>query len=112
MPKEKQGLKEREKLQTHEPRRYKVIFHNDDFTPMEFVVRLLMTTFHKSQPEAEMLMLTVHRGGEAVVGIYSYDMAHSRARKATQLAREESHPLRITVELDDWNDNAYDELPF
>ena len=74
---------------------YKVIIYNDDFTTMEFVVHVLNTVFYKSQPEAEALMLDVHERGSAVVGVYSYDIATSRVRKATIMAREQNFPLRL-----------------
>ena len=62
---------------------------------MEFVVLVLTSVFFKSAEEAEALMLTVHKSGSAVVGIYSYDMAISKVRKATMMAREENFPLRL-----------------
>ena len=81
-----------------EPRRYKVTIYNDDFTTMEFVVMILIQVFFKSQAEAETLMLQVHHSDKAVVGIYSYDVAVSKVRKATNMAREAGFPLRLTVE--------------
>ena len=74
---------------------------NDDFTTMEFVVTILVQVFFKSQAEAEALMLQVHHSDKAVVGIYSYDVATSKARKATKMAREAGFPLRLTVEPED-----------
>ena len=71
MSKEKSSIRERERLDVREPRRYQVTIYNDDFTTMEFVVKLLMTVFHKSQAEAEQLMMMVHRSEKAVVGVYS-----------------------------------------
>lgn len=79
-----------------EPRRYKVFIHNDDFTTMEFVVMILTNVFFKSEAEAETLMLAVHHSGNAVVGIYSYDVAVSKVSKAVDLARKEGYPLRLT----------------
>ena len=81
-----------------EPRRYKVTIYNDDFTTMEFVVKILVEVFFKSEAEAETLMLKVHHSDKAVVGIYSYDVATSKVRKATNMAREAGFPLRLTVE--------------
>ena len=72
--------------------------YNDDFTTMEFVVKILVQVFLKSEAEAETLMLQVHHSDKAVVGIYSYDMALSMINKATSLARDAGHPLRITYE--------------
>ena len=74
--------------------------YNDDFTTMEFVVMSLTQVFFKSEAEAETLMLQVHHSDKAVVGIYSYDVATSKVRKATNMAREAGYPLRLTVEPD------------
>ena len=98
MAKEQSGLKERQKTDLKEPRRYKVIIYNDDFTTMEFVVMVLKQVFFKSEEEAQTLMLKVHHSDKAVVGIFSYDIAVSKARKATNMAREQGYPLRLTVE--------------
>ena len=81
-----------------EPQRYKVTIYNDDFTTMEFVVKILVEVFYKSEAEAEVLMLKVHHSDKAVVGIYSYDVATSKVRNATNMAREAGFPLRLTVE--------------
>ena len=81
-----------------EPRRYKVTIYNDDFTTMEFVVKVLKQVFFKSQEDAERLMLQVHHSDKAVVGIYTYDVAVSKVQKATAMAREEGFPLRLTYE--------------
>jgi ATP-dependent Clp protease adaptor protein ClpS len=101
MAKEQSGLKERQKTDLKEPRRYKVIIYNDDFTTMEFVVMVLKQVFFKSEEEAQTLMLKVHHSDKAVVGIFSYDIAVSKVNKATQMAREEGFPLRLTVEPED-----------
>lgn len=88
----------KERTDLREPRRYTVTIYNDDFTTMEFVVMILTHVFFKSDTEAEALMLQVHHSEKAVVGIYSYDVATSKARKATSMAREAGYPLRLTVE--------------
>jgi ATP-dependent Clp protease adaptor protein ClpS len=98
MAKEHSQLRERQRTDLREPRRYKVIIYNDDFTTMEFVVTVLVQVFLKSEEEAEALMLQVHHSDKAVVGIYSYDIAVSKTRKATSMAREQGYPLRLTVE--------------
>ena len=98
MAKEQSVTRERRRVDLDEPRRWKVTIYNDDFTPMEFVVKILVQVFFKSQPEAERLMLQVHHSDKAVVGIYTYDTAVSKVRKATSMAREEGHPLRLTYE--------------
>ena len=98
MAKEQSATKERQHTDLREPRRYKVTIYNDDFTTMEFVVKILTQVFFKSEAEAEALMLKVHHSDKAVVGVYSYDVATSKVRKATTMAREEGFPLRLTVE--------------
>ena len=98
MAKEQSSVKEKQRTGLKEPRRYKVTIYNDDFTTMDFVVMILTQVFFKSQTEAETLMLQVHHSDKAVVGIYSYDVATSKARKATKMAREAGYPLRLTVE--------------
>ena len=100
MPKEQSSIRERQQTDLREPRRYKVTIYNDDFTTMEFVVKILTLVFYKSEAEAEALMLQVHHSDKAVVGINSYDVATSKVRKATNMAREAGFPLRLTVEPD------------
>ena len=98
MPQEQSNVRERQKNNLKEPRRYKVIIHNDDFTTMEFVVEVLKTVFFLSNEKAEELMPQVHDSNKAVVGIDTYDIAVSKANKATNMAREKGFPLRLTVE--------------
>lgn len=92
------GVKSRERILVEEPRQYKVIFHNDDFTTMEFVTDVLRRVFNKPADEAVALMMKVHREGQAIVGIYSYDVAMTKASQATTMARQEGFPLNITCE--------------
>lgn len=98
MAKEQSSTRTRERTDLREPRRYKVTIFNDDFTTMDFVVKILTEVFFKSEAEAEVLMLKVHHSDKAVVGVYSYDVATSKVRKATNMAREEGFPLRLIVE--------------
>jgi ATP-dependent Clp protease adaptor protein ClpS len=98
MPQEQSNVRERQRVDLREPKHYQVIIHNDDFTTMEFVVMVLKSVFFLSDEAAETLMLQVHHAGKAVVGRYTYDLAVSKAKKATSLARENGYPLRLTVE--------------
>ena len=98
MAKQQSSIRERERLDVREPRRYQVIIYNDYFTTMEFVVRLLVSVFHKTEAEAQQLMLFVHRQGKAVVGVYSYDIAVSKVQRGTAMARQEGFPLRLTYQ--------------
>ena len=98
MAQEQSQIRERQRVKINEPRRYRVVIYNDDFTTMDFVVMILRQVFLKSEEEANMLMLKVHHSDKAVVGIYTYDIAMSKMRKATEMARGEGFPLRLTVE--------------
>ena len=94
MEQQQSSYKEKERIDL---RRFKVTIFNDDFTTMEFVVKILTTVFFKSTMEAEALMMQVHKSESAVIGIYTYDIARSKVQKATRMAREEGFPLRLTV---------------
>lgn len=98
MPQEQSQIRERQRTDLREPRRYKVTIYNDDFTPMDFVVKVLKEVFFKSTTDAEQLMLKVHHSDKAVVGIYTYDIAVSKVQKARQMARESGYPLRLSYE--------------
>lgn len=86
---------------------YLVIMHNDDFTTMEFVVMVLRTVFFKDQEAANNLMLKVHKEGQAIVGIYTLDIAMSKSQKAMRMAREQGFPFRLT-----WEPEPEADLPF
>lgn len=101
MEKEQSLCKEKTHVELSEPKHYKVVFHNDDFTTMGFVVKVLQLVFFKSQQQAEELAMQIHIEGLGTAGIYSYDIAQSKAQKTTQMAREEGYPLRLTVEPED-----------
>lgn len=87
----------RTRISIREPRSYQVIMHNDDYTPMEFVVEILVDIFRKDQEMAIALMMKVHKSGSAAVGNYSYDIAQSKVRTAISRARKEGYPFRMTV---------------
>ena len=80
------------------PKRYKVIFHNDDYTTMEYVVDVLRRIFHKSETEALYIMLTVHKKGRAVAAVYPRDVAETKVAEVMRDAREHGHPLLVTTE--------------
>jgi ATP-dependent Clp protease adaptor protein ClpS len=85
---------------TDEPPMYKVVFYNDDFTPKEFVVGILVHLFHKSVAEATELMWRVHKGNRGVAGIYPREVAETKVAAVTTLARENGFPLKFTLEPD------------
>lgn len=80
------------------PSQWKVIFLNDDHTPMEFVIELLTTIFKHNDSSAKELTLEIHNTGSAVVGVYSHEIAEQRGIDATQAARLNGHPLQVTLE--------------
>jgi len=87
-----------EEEQTEEPKKFKVLFHNDDYTTMEFVVRVLEQIFRKSKSEATKIMLKVHHTGSGVAGVYSKQIAETKVEQTIKWAREEGHPLMVTME--------------
>jgi ATP-dependent Clp protease adaptor protein ClpS len=93
---EETATKSKEKLK--KPSLYKVLLHNDDYTTQDFVVYVLTTVFRKSVEEAITIMLKVHMEGVGVAGIYSYEIAETKAEKVITLARENEYPLLATVE--------------
>jgi ATP-dependent Clp protease adaptor protein ClpS len=84
--------------QTRRPRLYRVLLHNDDFTPMEFVVAVLQIVFHRSEIEAHTIMLEAHRTGLAVAGVYTFEIAETKVEQVTRLAAESGFPLLSTME--------------
>lgn len=81
-----------------EPKQYKVIFLNDDKTPIEFVIELLMSLFRHTEETAKDITLTVHNEGSAVAGIYTYEIAEQKAFESTALSRQHGFPLQIRIE--------------
>lgn len=80
------------------PPMYKVVLLNDDYTPMDFVVEILETFFSMSREKATHVMLTVHVHGRAVCGIYTRDIAETKAAQVNQYSRENQHPLLCEIE--------------
>ncbi|MDR3683189.1 MAG: ATP-dependent Clp protease adaptor ClpS [Geothrix sp.] len=91
----------RKRTKVGAPGMWKVLLHNDDYTTQEFVVFLLKTVFRKAEPEATAIMLAVHQAGVGVAGIYTRDVAETRAERGRQLAEREGFPLLLSVEADD-----------
>ena len=82
------------------PRKYKVIYHNDDYTPMEFVTWSLMEFFNKTEIEAQSITLEVHKMGYAVAGVYDYQMAEQKIYEVLITAKENEFPLQVTGEAE------------
>ncbi len=82
------------------PPLYKVMILNDDYTPMEFVVHVLERFFGMSSAQAFEIMLTVHKKGLAVVGVFSHEIAETKVTQVMDFARRHEHPLQCTMEKD------------
>lgn len=84
--------------QVEPPRMWQVLLHNDDYTTQEFVVWVLETVFHKPRAEAFAIMMNVHRTGIGVAGVFTRDVADTKAKAAQDAAEEQEFPLLVTVE--------------
>jgi ATP-dependent Clp protease adaptor protein ClpS len=91
-------IDEKIKVTISEPKRWKVILLNDDTTPMEFVVSLLIDTFKHSPDSAEHVMMDIHTTGSGIAGVYSFEIAEAKAVEATNQARNQAYPLQIKLE--------------
>ena len=83
---------------TQRPPMYKVLLLNDDYTPMEFVVHILERFFGMSHAQAFEIMLTVHKKGLAVVGVFSFEVAETKVAQVMDFSRRHQHPLQCTME--------------
>ena len=88
----------KEKVKTKKPSMYAVVLINDDYTPMEFVIYILQTVFRKDYEEAKKIMLLVHTKGKGICGIYSLDIAETKANQVIEFARLNQHPLECKVQ--------------
>jgi ATP-dependent Clp protease adaptor protein ClpS len=96
MAKEQTKVRNKTKVKTKEPKKYAVIMHNDDVTTMDFVVEVLKNIFFKTPDQAQELMMEVHTKGSAVVGVYTYDIAVSKALKTMRIAAGNNFPLKLS----------------
>ncbi len=90
--------KKQPKTEVKEPRKYKVILLNDDYTPMDFVVRVLQQFFQHSEEKATQIMLQIHLQGRSICGIYTRDIAETKVVQVTDYARQNDHPLLCGME--------------
>ena len=88
-------------LELEEPRMFRVLLHNDDYTSMEFVVEVLMGIFHKNAIEAERIMLQIHEQGIGICGVYTFEIAQTKAEHVRRKAKQNEFPLLATIEEDD-----------
>jgi ATP-dependent Clp protease adaptor protein ClpS len=87
-------------LELEEPKMFRVLLHNDDYTSMDFVVEVLVGIFHKTHAQAEQIMLQIHEKDKAVCGVYSFEIAQTKAAQVKQRAKQNEFPLLATVEED------------
>ena len=92
------AVKEREETKQQEPTQYKVVLLNDDYTTMAFVLEILESGFHKSPAEAYRIMMHVHLNGRGIAGVYSWEVAETKAEAVQTLARGAGFPLKAVVE--------------
>ncbi len=92
------GVATKIREKTKKPSMYRVILMNDDYTPMEFVVQVLMGIFQKNQEEAYWIMMSVHKNGLGVCGIYTFEIAETKVAQVMDAAKRSQHPLQCTLE--------------
>ena len=83
---------------TDQPKLYKVLLHNDDYTPRQFVVVVLVQVFRLGEGEAESVMWHAHTNGLAVVGLFSFEVAEAKVATAMKMAEEQDFPMLLTLE--------------
>ena len=88
----------RDEQELKEPKDYVVILLNEDYTTREYVIEVLMLIFHKNHDDANRIMLNVHHKGRGVVGVYTWDIANTKAFQVHNIAKEHGYPLRCIVE--------------
>jgi len=85
-------------LEVKEPKLYKALLHNDDYTSMEFVISILERIFHKSPNDAAQIMLNVHNEGVGIAGVYTKEICETKISVVRQLAKKNEFPLRCSME--------------
>lgn len=92
------GIAVADEVKIEQPKMYKVLMHNDDYTTMEFVIHTLMKFFSKNYDEAHSIMLKVHNDGVGICGIFTFEVAESKSAKVNRYSRGKGHPLKCTIE--------------
>lgn len=87
-----------DEISTEEPKLYKVLMHNDDYTPMDFVIFVLKKIFNKNESDAHQIMLDVHHKGVGIAGVYSYEVAETKVLQANQFSKNNQYPLKTSFE--------------
>ena len=92
------GVAIKSRPKTKKPSMYRVVLMNDDYTPMEFVVMILMGIFNKTSEEAHTIMLNVHQKGVGTCGVYTFEIAETKVAQVMDAAKRNQHPLQCTLE--------------
>ncbi len=92
------GVVTEERVKAKKPSQYRVLLLNDDFTPMDFVISILMQIFKKTQEEATRIMLNVHETGIGIAGVYTFEVAETKVAQVLDSAKRAGHPLKCTLE--------------
>jgi len=92
------AIEENVTINVQKPSKYKVILLNDDQTPMEFVIELLIAVFKKTSADAERITLQVHENGRGIAGIYNFEVAEQKIHEATTASRAHGFPLAFDLE--------------
>ena len=98
LPQDSVLTESRNEQRVEHPRMWRVLLHNDDYTTQDFVVMVLETVFHKPRGEAFTIMMSVHRSGVGIAGIFTRDVAETKIRTTRQMAEEQEFPLLVTME--------------
>lgn len=83
------------------PDMYRIVLLNDDYTPREFVVWVLVKVFFKNEEEATRIMLDAHTKGKSIIGVYTYDIARTKVMQVDSLAKQHQHPLKCDLEVEE-----------
>ena len=105
LPQELTVTRARVEPQLQRPRMWRVLLHNDDYTTQDFVVWVLESIFHKSHAEAFAVMLSVHKSGLGVAGVFTREVAETKVNATERLAEEHEFPLLVTMEPETENVN-------
>lgn len=94
-----------ERVKIKRPNMYKIVLLNDDYTPREFVVWVLIKVFYKSEHESLRIMLDAHTKGRSIIGIYTHDVARTKVIQVDKLAEQNGHPLKCVIEVEQGDEN-------
>ena len=89
-----------ERIKVKKPDMYRIVLLNDDYTPRDFVVWILMRVFYKTQQESSRIMLEAHTTGKSSVGVYTYDEATTKIEQVDKIAKQYEHPLQCILEVE------------